>query len=212
MTQTRSDILERIKGRRIPLWLKNIYVLFLCGIHIPVWIDYYGVDRYLWFTNAGLILTTIALVFESRWLASMQAISLTLPELLWIIGFLLGLVLGDTPIGLTAYMFDESVPMYIRIISGHHLALPFVVLYAVYRLGYEPRAWRFWIPIAWLILLLTYLLTDPADNINYVFGVGDPPETPIPGPAHLLVVMTLFATAVYYPTHRLLLWLYDKLG
>ncbi len=142
----------------------------------------------------------------------MQAVSLALLEMLWVVGFLLGLVLGDSPIGLTAYMFDETVPLYIRIISGHHLALPFVILYAVYRLGYESRAWIYWTPVAWIILALTYLLTDPSGNINYVFGIGDPPEAPVPGPVYLIVVMAFFAAVVYYPTHRFLLWFSRKLG
>jgi hypothetical protein len=208
-----SDATDTSRRRRqVPLWLKTTYVLFV-AIHIPVWVTYYAPDRYLWFTNFGLLSITLAMLLESRWLASTQAISIGLLEFFWIFGFIAGLILGgDSPIALTAYMFDADEALHVRILSAHHLFLPFVILYVVYRLGYEPRAWLVWTPVAWIILLLTYLLTDPQDNINSVFGPGGEPQALMPEPLYLFLVMAFFPLVVYYPTHRLLLWFYGKLG
>jgi hypothetical protein len=79
-----------------------------------------------------------------------------------------------------------------------------VLLYLVARLGYDERAWLAQTALAWIVLPVTYLVTDPAKNINWVFGPGNRPQHRIPRPAYLLLLMLAFPVAVYLPTHLLL--------
>lgn len=50
---------------------------------------------------------------------------------------------------------------------------------------------------------MTYLLTDPSDNINWVFGPGGAPQQTLPPLAYLGLLMALLPLAVYLPTHLL---------
>jgi hypothetical protein len=38
----------------------------------------------------------------------------------------------------------------------------------IQRLGYDPRAWAFQTAVALVVLAVSYALTDPADNVNWV--------------------------------------------
>ena len=55
-----------------------------------------------------------------------------------------------------------------------------------------------------MVLPVTYLFTDPARNINWVFGLGDTPQTWLPAPLYLMGLMLLFPLCVYLPTHLVL--------
>ncbi len=61
--------------------------------------------------------------------------------------------------------------------------------------------------LAWVVLTMTYLLTKPDDNINWVFGPGSRPQHRLPPLVYLTLVMLFFPAFVYLPTH----WLLSKL-
>jgi hypothetical protein len=52
--------------RKIPLWLKISYTLFL-GLLVPVYAVQYGIANFLWFSDIALLATLVALWRESRW-------------------------------------------------------------------------------------------------------------------------------------------------
>jgi hypothetical protein len=51
---------------------------------------------------------------------------------------------------------------------------------------------------------VTYAVTDPAKNINWVFGFGHPPRRRFSPRVHLLALMLGFPLLVYLPTHLML--------
>jgi hypothetical protein len=51
---------------------------------------------------------------------------------------------------------------------------------------------------------VTYALTEPADNVNWVYGPGSKPQTRISPRAYLVLVMLFFPLVIYLPTHLLL--------
>ena len=73
--------MQRDVRRRIPLWLKALYTAFVAAI-VPVYARQYGWRNFLWFSDIALLLTTPALWLERPLLASMQAVSVTVPETL----------------------------------------------------------------------------------------------------------------------------------
>ena len=80
----------------------------------------------------------------------------------------------------------------------------------VYRLGYERRALLAATLLCWVVLPITYLFTDPAKNINWVFGWSEQPQTWLPAPLYLVGMMLLFPLCVYLPTHFALQKLFTR--
>ena len=192
-----------VVGELIPLWIKILYTLFLCVL-VPVYWIHWGPRNFLWFSDIALVATAIALWLESALLASMMTLAIALPELAWNADFFGRLVTGRHILGLSGYMFDGRKPLFLRALSLFHVVLPALLLWAVHRLGYEPRALAFQTVAALVILPVTYALTDPADNINWVYGPGRKPQTWTSPRAYLALVMLFFPVVIYLPTHLLL--------
>jgi len=188
---------------KISLLVKAPYTLFV-GLLIPVYWRHYGPANFLWFSDIALLTTLAALWLESPLLASMQAVSVALLELLWVADFLAKLLGGIHLTGISEYMFKPEHSRFIRGLSLFHLWLPFLLLWMVYRLGYDERAWIAQTLLAWLILLLCYFLTKPAENINWVFGPGGQVQTRVAPGLYLVLLMVFFPLCVYFPTHLVL--------
>ncbi len=188
----------------IPLWIKVAYTLMVAVI-VPVYLAYYGPANFLWFSDVALIVTGVALWLENPLLVSMMTVGVLLPELLWNVTLFTRLVTGIRVSGLADYMFDTRIPKWIRTLSLFHVVLPVLMLWMLHRLGYDPRALPAQTALAWVILPLTYAVTKPEDNINWVYGPGARPQRQISPPLYLAFVLILFPLIVYVPTHLLLL-------
>jgi hypothetical protein len=185
--------------------------MFVC-ILVPVYWAEYGPENFLWGSDIALFMTLAALWTESSLLASMAAVAVLLPELGWCIDFALRLILGPeaVPTVGTTYMFDPEIPLLVRGLSLFHIALPALLLWLVCRLGYDRRALLYQTLMAWVVIPATYVLTDPAANINWVHGFGREPQSLMPGPLFLLLLMAIFALGVFLPTHLLLCRLFAR--
>jgi len=117
-----------------------LYTAFV-GVLGPSYWASYGPANFLWFSDVALFVTLAALWLESPFLASMQAVSVVFLELVWVADFLVRLLSGVQVVGLSSYMFDPGLPAYLRGLSLFHLVLPFLLLWLVWRLGYDRRAW-----------------------------------------------------------------------
>lgn len=188
---------------QIPFWLKVSFTL-LVALIVPVYWVQYGPVNFLWFSDIALLLTVPALWLESALLASMMALAVGLLEAAWIIDFLGRAITGTSIIGLSSYMFDPKIALPIRALSLFHFALPLVLIWMVYRLGYDSRALITQTLLAWIILPLSYLLSPPSENINWVYGFGDQPQQWMPASIYLAALMVLFLAAIYLPSHFLL--------
>jgi hypothetical protein len=185
-------------SHRIPILLKLIYSLFVIAT-IWIYLPYYGPRNFLWFSDIALILTAAALWLESAMLASMMAVGVLVPEIGWTIAFfsrLAGRPLG----GVDAYVFDTAIPFGVRAVSLFHLILPPLLVWMVYRLGYDRRALLVQTLVCWIVYPATYWLTDAARNINWAFGPGKIQHA-LPAGAYLLIVMVAIPSLVYWPTH-----------
>lgn len=187
----------------LPLWAKILYTLFLCVL-VPVYWVHWGPRNFLWFSDIALLTTAVALWLESSLLASMTTLAIALPELAWNADFFGRLASGRHVLGLSGYMFDGRKPLFLRALSLFHVALPVLLVWTVHRLGYDRRAWAFQTVVALVVLPVTYALTEPADNVNWVYGPGSKPQTRISPRAYLVLVMLFFPLVIYLPTHLLL--------
>src|SRR5262249_35340075 len=156
--------------------------------------------------DIALLVTVAALWLESSLLASMQALAITVAQSLWIIDLFLQLATGIQVIHLADYMFDPTIPLFMRGLSLFHGWLPFLLLWMVWRLGYDRRALLFQTGLAWLMFVLSYLLTNgptgPAGNVNQVYG---PSSNEVQTWMHPWLWLALLMTGVplcfYLPTH-----------
>lgn len=194
------------RGSVIPLWFKIVYLAFV-AVLVPVYTWNYGLLHLLWFSDVALIGGLLAAWLESRRLASMMVVSVTLFELIWIVDFLSGVPLdGETLMGLVDYMFDEEIPPFLRALSLFHLWLPFALFWLTWRLGYERKAWLLWLIMGWGILVVSFFVATPEQNVNWVLGPGDKLQEWLPAWAWLGVVMGVAAVA-WWLTHKVFEWL-----
>ena len=70
----------------IPLWIKIAYAGLLIVV-LPVYAKCYGWRNFLWFSDIALIGIGIALWLESSLIASMMAVGVLLPELVWNVSY-----------------------------------------------------------------------------------------------------------------------------
>ncbi|MFI4923168.1 MAG: hypothetical protein ACHP6J_05595, partial [Burkholderiales bacterium] len=123
----------------IPLWIKLAYTLFV-AIIVAVYAVKYSSSNFLWFSDIALLFTVPALWFESPFLASMVAVGILLPDMLWNLSFFGQLLTGKRVSGLADYMFDVRRPLYLRALSLFHVILPPLLVWMLARLGYDPEA------------------------------------------------------------------------
>jgi len=187
----------------IPLWIKVTYTVIVL-ITVAVYSVKYPLGNFLWFSDIAMLVTAAALWLESPLLASMVAVGTLLPEILWNASFFGQVLTGRRVSGLTDYMFDESLPRYLRALSLFHVILPVLMLWLMARLGYDERALVAQTVLAWVVLTLSYWLTDPKLNVNWVFGWGAKPQQLIPPPVYLALLMVAFPALIHYPTHLVL--------
>jgi hypothetical protein len=191
---------------RIPLWLK-IAVTAWAAVYVPAYLKQYGVLPFLWFCNVGNLMLVAGIWLESALLVSMVALSVLVVQTLWTVDVLGRLVLGFHPIGGTEYMWDANIPLWIRLISLFHVAIPVLLVFLLRRLGYDRRALVAQTLLCWIVLTVCYFFTPKALDLNWVFGLGGKTQAwGMPGGLYLLATMAGYVALLYVPTHLLLRW------
>ncbi|GAA5130573.1 hypothetical protein JIN84_04845 [Luteolibacter yonseiensis] len=203
----------KTKPPRIPLWLKAAYTVFL-AVMIPVYWTNYGPTNFLYFCDVALLLTLVGIWKENALLVSLPAVGILLPQMLWCADFLVELS-GGKLTGMTGYMFDEKRSLFLRGLSFFHGWLPFLLIYLVWKTGYDRRALWGWSLICVVLCLAAYFLLPPAGadlassntprNVNYVFGMDDAkPQSWMPPLAYLGTWIAALVGIVFIPTHLFL--------
>lgn len=189
----------------IPLWLKLLYSVFL-AVLVPVYWLEYGPVNFLWACDIALFLTLGALWRGSGLAASVAALATLAPDVVWNADYFTRLVGGRDLLGLgaTGYMFDATIPLIVRALSLFHVFLPVLLPWLVYRLGYDRRALAVTTLLCWLVLPVSYVASDPSQNVNWVHGFGWPPQPLFPGFGQAAFLMLALPLGVYLPTHLLL--------
>jgi hypothetical protein len=194
-----AQVRQWLASDRVPRVVKVVFLLFMLVL-VPVYWVQYGPLNFLWFSDITLFLAFFAVMAESRFLASMAAVGGLVLETLWMVDFVL-LLFGIGFTGLTAYMADESLPIWLRGLSLFHVVLPPLLLWLVLKLGYAGRpAWLAQTGLAWLVVPLTWLLTDPEDNVNWVYSYTQWDAIDV-GPGPWLLIVALIVLLVFTLTH-----------
>jgi hypothetical protein len=187
----------------IPLWLKLVDTAFV-AILVVIYAKKWGWANFLWFSDIALIGSVPALWLESGFVASMMALAVLLADGLWNVSYFVQLASGKRFIGLSDYMFDKSKSRWLSSLSLFHIWLPALLLWMVWRLGYDPQALIAMTALCWVVLLVCFFFTDPDENINWAFGFAGRRQSHRPAWQHLLLTMIAFPLLAYLPTHLLL--------
>ena len=200
-------------SRRIPLGVKVLYSAFVLVL-VPHYLRAYGPTNFLYFCDVALLLTLVAVWFENALIVSAAAVGILLPQLLWMVDFL-GSATGLPVTGMTAYMFNEAIPLFARFLSFFHFWLPLFLVWLLTRLGYDRRGVWLWWALAWTLVLVSYFFLPPPPappddpglpvNVNYVFGLSDDhAQTWMHPVLYLLCLLAALPLAIFWPTHLLL--------
>lgn len=182
----------------IPAWLTISYTIMACVI-VPVYWKEYGVTNFLWFSDIALLLMVPALWLKSPLLSGMMAVGVLPFETIWMVAFFSGGTLGH----MADYMFDTNLSIFLRGLSLFHFPMPAAIIYMLIRFGYDKRALLAQTALALIVIPLTYALTSPEDNINWVYGF-DKAQTSLPPLLHLGLLALAMVCLVFVPMHFLL--------
>jgi hypothetical protein len=198
---------------KIPLPAKLIVSAFL-AVLLPVYWRAYGPTNFLWFCDAALVLTVIGIWRESSRLISLCAVGILIPQCLWLVDFGSQL-LGFRLLGLTSYMFDPKLPLFTRGLSLFHDWLPMLLVWLLFRVGYDRRALWAWTALAAGLVFVCYFFTPPAGahptnpnqpiNINCLYGFNDrQPQTWMNQNLYVVLWFGALWLGAFLPTHLVL--------
>ncbi len=189
---------------RLPLWIKVGWTLWVL-VWAPFYWKQYGAQNFLYVCDLGNFFIAIALWTESALLFSWQATGLLLFQILYTVDLIGALLSGKHIIGGTEYMFDPTVPLFIRLLSLFHVVTPPLLLWAIRRLGYDERGWTYQTLTTWVVVPINYFWR-PEHDVNWARGLFYRQQHVVPGPVYLLAYLIVVPLLVYYPTHLMLRW------
>ena len=192
----------------IPPWLRWVALVWML-IWFPTYWHTWGASNFVQLCDVAVILTCVGIWTNSGLLISSQAVSALLVDAAWALDAGWRLFTRHHLLGGTEYLFDPSKPLWIRLLSLYHLALPPLLLWLLYRLGYDKRGWALQSAIA-LPVFIASRFTIPTKNMN--FALADPffRRQWGPAPVHIVVIWLFVVFVVYLPTHFFLMRLFAK--
>ncbi len=103
-------------------------------------------------------------------------------------------------------MFDPHLPLTIRLLSLFHVVTPPLLLWAIWRLGYDERGWKLQTLTAWIVVPINFFWR-PEQDVNWARGLFFHEQHVIASRLYLLAYLLLVPLCVYFPTHLFLAWL-----
>lgn len=170
------------------------------GFWVPAYAVNYGLGNFLALCDVAVVVTVAGLWAGSPLLLSTQALSALLVQVAWVVDVAHRLLLGRHLVGGTEYMWDGSIPLWLRLLSLFHAALPVVLVWALRRVGYDRRALPVQTALAAALFALSRL-TDPAKNLNYAFREPFRGLALEPWPLHVAFLTGSLFLLAYWPTH-----------
>lgn len=195
---------------RVPLWLKVGWSIWI-AVWIPLYWKQYGLQNFLYFCDLGNLFITIALWTESALIFSWQATGLLLFQTLFVVDLAGVLLSGRHIVGGTEYMFDAGIPLILRLLSLFHVVMPLLLLWAIWRLGYDRRGWRFQTVTTWVVVPINFFWRADRD-VNWARGLFYREQHAVPPVIYLLAYLIVVPLAVYLPTHLALQWWANRLA
>jgi hypothetical protein len=149
------------------------FELFVCGyLVLSSVLDQYfsyirhGEISFLWFCTIAALILAVALYLQNRiWMSAILVLAIP-AQFLWISDFFLHIF--GIGLGRTAQLFDFGTDIFLTSLNLHIILIP-IALFATWKYGFEFRSFWYGFLFFVLLLCLSFVLTDPLDNVNCVF-------------------------------------------
>jgi hypothetical protein len=185
-----------------PDWLRWTALCWLAFWFATYW-HTWGIANFAQLCDIAVILTCIGLWSNSALLISSQAVSALLVDAAWALDAGWRFFVGHHVFGGTEYLFDPHFPLWVRLLSLFHLAMPPLILWALHRTGYDRRG----LGLQSLIMvgaMAAARFTPPAKNMNFAFTDPFFHRAWEPAPLHVAINVCFMVFAIYLPTHLVL--------
>jgi len=196
--------------RHFPGWVRWGALAWL-AVWFPVYWWMWGPQNFAYLCDIAVILMCIGLWSNNALLISSQAVSSLVVDAMWALDAGWRLALGRHIFGGTEYLFDAHYPLWVRLITLYHVAVPLVLLWAVHRTGYDRRGWALQSGIA-AAAFAAARFTPAAENINFAYRLPIVERPFGPAPLHVLASVLFMIFVVYWPTHWALKKLFPSTG
>ncbi len=174
------------------------------AVWAPAYAVVWGWSNLLLLCDLAVFLTCVGLWRGSALLLSSQAVSSIVVDVLWSLDVASRLLFAEHLIGGTEYMWDAQFPLWVRLLSLFHVVWPVLLVWALRRVGYDPRG--FWLQSGLAVVVLgVSRLVDPAKNLNFAFRDPILNRSWGPAPIHLALTLVALVLLLYWPTHQVLL-------
>ncbi|MGA7913593.1 MAG: hypothetical protein WCA00_00050 [Candidatus Acidiferrales bacterium] len=191
---------------KIPDGVRWLAILWLL-VWFPVYWHAWGAGNFLHLCDVAVILTCIGLWTNNALLLSSQAISSVVIDALWTMDVAAWLLFRQHFVGGTEYLFDATTPLWVRLLSLFHIAMPFILLWSLRRMGYDRRGFALQAAIA-LPLVIASRFVTPDKNLNFAQTAPFFHRQLGPAPVHVAITYLAVVLGVYLPTHFVFARLY----
>jgi len=190
-------------NKAIPWPAKLGFTLWML-VWVPIVLLHHGPQNFFWLCNVAQFLVLYGLWTGNRLLLSSQAGVVLVVGLVWSLDFLIGLILGGSPSGATAYMFDPDQALIARASSLYHMALPPFLLWILFKTGYDVRGPWLQTVLGGVVVVVGWWLSEAERNINWVHEPFGMEQVWLPDPLWVLLLLLLYPLVLYFPGHWLL--------
>ncbi len=167
-------------------------------------------DQLLWLSDVAMLCAAVGLLLRNRLILTAQFVGILAYHLVWLLDLAAFLVVGRMPIKAATYMVDGSLSLAEMTLSlfQHAYLIP-ATGWAILRLGASRKGWVFQAGQSAVVFTLTYLLTNPAHNVNWMFGSRLADQSPaLPTPLAYYGIFILGPPLLLYlPSNAIANWL-----
>jgi len=186
----------------VPLPARVFFTLWMAA-WVPIVLSAQGPQNFWWLCNLAQFIVLWCVWRPSPLLLSSQAGTVLVVGLVWTLDFIAALALGDSPTGITAYMFNEGLPLSLRATSSYHIWLPAFMLWLCRdeQVGYDSKGPWLQCLIGSTAIVGGWWFGDPERNLNYTqapFGIE---QVWLPDSLYLPLLCLATALALYLPGH-----------
>ena len=185
-----------------PTWMRWTSLAWFLLWFTAYWRTW-GLANFVHLCDVAVILTCIGMWTNSALLISSQAVGVLIVDAAWALDAFWMICLRHPLFGGNEFLLDARYPLWVRLLTVFHLAMPALLLWGLVCLGYDRRGWALQCAIALPIFVLARF-TSPDKNIDFAFTDPFLHRQWGPPPTHVLISWLFMVVVVYWPTHAAL--------
>jgi hypothetical protein len=200
-----NSLIHSAQSSRVCFPVLRWLALAWLAVWIPAYWVVWGWQNFLHFCDIAVILSCVGIIFGSRLLISSQAIATMVAGIVWFLDAGWRVVFHHHLIGGTEYLWDTTKPLWVRLLSLFHIALPILLVVLCARVGYDRRALALQSGITVGLMAISRWMGQ-ARNLNYAFLDPVLHRALGPAPVHLAIIFACTLLLFYLPAHIVLAW------